>query len=106
MDCAPCVDFDKMQSAESFYMLSFLLDNLDIAPLKALIDLVYPAHRSFRVVICQWLMSGHFSSAYYIENTNLAWSLEGEPDYDADLKYGVSEADESKGPKRKREELG
>ena len=104
MDCAPRVEFDKMLSAESFYMLSFLLDNLDGPALKALIDLVYPAHRSFRVVICQWLMSGHFSSAYYIETTNLAWSTEGEPDYEADLVYGVDEGDETKGPKRKRGE--
>lgn len=109
MNAAPCPDFSKMHSAESFYLLSYLLDNLEVNSLRQTIDLLYPKHRSFRIVICQWLNSGHFSSTYYIETTQLLWSGIGEPDYDAELVYvddvcsgGV---EETKSTKRKREEL-
>lgn len=106
MDSARHLDFEKMGSAESFYMLSYILDHLDPFALKGVIDLLYPSHRSFRMVICQWLMSGHFSSSYYIETMDLVWTVNGEPDYEAELVYREEGTEETKGPKRKREESG
>ena len=89
----------------------------DVDGLHGMITTLYSAHASFRVIICQWLNSGHFSSQYYIGATHLVWTANGcLPDYDAPLVYGSLEdpslssmeegagVEETKTAKRKRED--
>lgn len=103
------VNFELMQSNESFYMLSFLLDNLDARSVHCLIQTLYPKHRSFRVVISQWLTAGHFAAQYYISESGLQWTSQGQTDYDDALMYKGKEkepegVEESKSAKRKIDE--